>query len=174
MPGNINEKQLEGEDPIAYVSRIAKSKAQKVWDRCKGENTPFWVLAADTVVVLENEILGKPSDKGEARRMLEMLQDRAHDVITGICLMHWQKGELCLEVVRTRVWMRRIEGKEIEEYIRSGEPFDKAGGYAIQGLAGRFVRKISGSYTNVVGLPVERLREVLQAHGIAKDPVLEH
>ena len=162
IPGNINEKELENEDPYAYVLRITKTKAQTVWKKCKEKNHPFWILAADTVVVMGRKILGKPGDRGEARRMLEMLQDREHEVITGLCLMHWKDGVRFLEAIRTRVWMRKINPEEIEEYLESGEPFDKAGGYAIQGMAGRFVEKIEGSYSNVVGLPLERLREILK------------
>jgi septum formation protein len=98
--------------------------------------------------------------------MLEQLQGRRHEVITGVCLLNHNEGVCCLEAVRTQVWMRGIQAKEMEAYIQTGEPFDKAGGYAIQGEGGRFVCKIEGSYSNVVGLPTERLRELFNKYGI--------
>jgi len=126
----------------------------------------FWVLAGDTVVVVEGTVLGKPHDADHARWMLDQLQDRSHEVLTGICLLNRRQEVCCLEAVRTRVWMRRIEPEEREAYIRTAEPFDKAGGYAIQGFGGRFVLKIDGSLSNVIGLPTERLRTLFRKYGI--------
>jgi septum formation protein len=119
------------------------------------------VLGADTVVVVAGEILGKPADHADAVRMLELLAGREHYVITGICL--GRGHELLHDQARTLVEMIPLTREEIEEYVATGEPMDKAGAYAIQGLASKFIRRIDGSYTNVVGLPIEivyqRLRE---------------
>jgi septum formation protein len=166
VPSRVEEDRDEGEDPRAYVMRVSKKKAESVADALEPGNARCWVLAGDTVVVVEGTLLGKPTDAEQARRMLERLQDRRHEVVTGICLMNRGKGICRVEAVGTWVWMRRIEPPEMEAYIRSGEPFDKAGGYAIQGEGGRFICGIEGSYTNVVGLPVERVQEWFRVHGI--------
>ena len=157
IPSNIKEKYIENESPEDYVLRVSREKAESVSKGLVPRNGGLWVLAGDTIVVLEGTILGKPEDADDARRMLERLQDRRHEVITGICLLNREERVCCLETVSTQVWMRRIEPEEIEAYVQTGEPFDKAGGYAIQGEGGRFVRRIEGSYANVVGLPTERL-----------------
>ncbi|MGW8320243.1 MAG: Maf family protein, partial [Thermodesulfobacteriota bacterium] len=166
VPGDVDEEQGEGETPGAYVVRISQQKAESVADGLEPQRGGLWVLGGDTIVVLEEAVLGKPEDGAHARRMLEQLQDRRHEVITGICLLNRKQGVCCLEAVRTQVWMRRIEPEEMDAYIRTGEPFDKAGGYAIQGHGGRFIRKIEGSYSNVVGLPMERLGELFRKYGI--------
>ena len=166
LASDVEEERDENETPSAYVVRVSRAKAGTVLDRLGPGTGSSWILAGDTVVVLDESIFGKPKDAAEARCMLERLQDRRHEVVTGICLLNRKEGVCCLEVVRTRVWMRRIEPEEMEAYIRSGEPFDKAGGYAIQGHGGRFVDRIEGSYSNVVGLPKERLRELFRMYGI--------
>ena len=163
---NINEKQTENEGEYDYVLRNSKEKCRSVSRKCQLEGRPAWVLAGDTIVVLDHTVMGKPGGEEEARGMLQKLQARRHEVITGICLMHWEK-EICFhEAVRTSVWMRPVRSEEIDAYVRSGEPFDKAGAYAIEGGASGFIEKIEGSYSNVVGLPLERLREVFQLYGI--------
>ena len=166
VPSQIDEESDKNEEPGAYVLRVSREKAEAVSAGAASWNRGCWILAADTVVVLDGRIMGKPEDADQARWMLEHLQDRRHEVITGICLLNRKEGVCCLEAVRTQVWMREIETKEMEAYIQTGEPFDKAGGYAIQGHGGRFVRKIEGSYSNVVGLPIERLRELFRKYGI--------
>jgi septum formation protein len=166
VPSNVEEGQDESETPSAYVMRVSREKAESVSDSLDHRANAGWILAGDTVVVLEERVLGKPKDAAEARWMLEQLQDRQHEVITGICLLNRREGVCCLEAVRTQVWMRRIEPEEMDAYIQTGEPFDKAGGYAIQGHGGRFVRRIDGSHSNVVGLPTERLRELFLTYGI--------
>jgi septum formation protein len=166
IPSNIKENFLENESPETYVLRVSREKAESVSGGVEAPKGDCWVLAGDTVVVLEGTILGKPEDADDARRMLECLQDRRHEVITGICLLNRKAQVCCLETVCTQVWMRRIEAEEIESYIQTGEPFDKAGGYAIQGQGGRFVRRFEGSYTNVVGLPTERLQVLLRKYRI--------
>lgn len=166
VPSDLEEEQEQGEPPSAYAMRVSREKAESVSDELEGGTGVDWVLAGDTIVVLEEKVLGKPKDEEHARRMLEQLQDRQHEVITGICLLNRGQSVCCLEAVRTQVWMRRIEPGEIDAYVRTGEPLDKAGAYAIQGKGGRFVRKIEGSYSNVVGLPTERLRELFRTYGI--------
>ena len=166
IPSNISENFLKNELPEDYVLRVSREKAESVSDVVGPRNGGCWVLAGDTIVVLEGTILGKPEDADDARRMLERLQDRRHEVVTGICLLNREEQVCCLETVCTQVWMRRIEPEEIDAYIETGEPFDKAGGYAIQGKGGRFVRRIDGSYANVVGLPVERLQALFSKYRI--------
>ena len=166
ITSSVEEDQDEGETPIAYVVRVSREKAESVADGPEPRGGAGWVLAGDTIVVLEEAVFGKPEDEEHARWMLEQLQDRRHEVITGICLLNRKQAVCYLEAVRTQVWMRKIEPDEMDAYIRTGEPFDKAGGYAIQGYGGRFIRKIEGSYSNVVGLPTERLRELFRTYGI--------
>ncbi len=166
ITSSVEEDQDEGETPSAYVVRVSREKAESVADGPEPRGSAGWVLAGDTIVVLEEAVFGKPEDEEHARWMLEQLQDRRHEVITGICLLNRKQAVCYLEAVRTQVWMRKIEPDEMDAYIRSGEPCDQAGGYAIQGYGGRFIRKIEGSYSNVVGLPMERLREVLRTYGI--------
>ncbi len=144
----VPEEHVPGESPVEYVRRLALSKAQAV-PRAADEV----VLGADTVVVLDEHILEKPADSADAARMLRMLSGRAHTVVTGIALVH----DSAAPVVRhaaTRVFFTAMSEAEIAAYVASGEPMDKAGAYAIQGLASKFVERIEGCYFNVVGLPV--------------------
>ena len=168
-PAHVDESLRPGEKAAAYVRRLARSKAEAV---CRPGEI---VLGADTVVAAGKHILGKPSSARDAARMLRMLSGRAHEVITGVCLLVPGKAgvggirprggnamwSLC-EIVRTRVWFRKLTRAEINEYVSSGEPLDKAGAYAIQGLASKFVTRIDGCYFNVVGLPVSRVCEMLR------------
>ena len=143
----IDETPLKGEKPADYVVRLAELKALAV-SAGPGET----VLGADTTVVIDGEMLGKPADAADARRMLARLSGRQHEVITGICL---KRGvEVVRDCATTKVWFALMSAREIEEYVSSGEPMDKAGAYAIQGLASKFIEKIDGCYFNVVGLPV--------------------
>jgi septum formation protein len=144
---DVDETPFPHEKPEAYVQRLAEWKARAV-PADPGDT----VLGADTTVVIDGEMLGKPADAADARRMLVLLSGRRHEVLTGICLKHG------VEVVRdwaaTSVWFAPLGTQDIEEYIASGEPMDKAGAYAIQGLASKFIERIEGCYFNVVGLPV--------------------
>ncbi len=167
VPSDIEEEQQEGETPEAFALRVSREKAEAVSESPEHRSDAGWILAGDTIVVLGRKVLGKPRDAGHARRMLELLQGRQHEVITGICLLNRGRQVCRVEAVRTRVWMRRIEPEELDAYIETGEPFDKAGAYAIQGHARRFIEKIEGSYSNVVGLPTERLGELLHEYDIA-------
>lgn len=143
----VDESLRDGEDPEAYVQRVAWDKACAAAP-AEGEVA----LGADTVVLIGGEILGKPRDRPDAARMLGLLAGRKHEVMTGICL----RGGACVvkDWAVTQVWMTPISEAEIAEYLASGEPMDKAGAYAIQGRAAKFIEKIDGSYSNVVGLPI--------------------
>jgi septum formation protein len=154
MPANADESVHPGETPDAYVRRVADAKARAVLPRANGRP----VVAADTVVVVDGAILGKPVDREDAKRMLRMLSGRAHEVLTGVCLLGGPNKALptltWVEVETTTVEFAPLTGDEIEWYAATGEPDDKAGAYAIQGYASRFVTRIAGSYSNVVGLPI--------------------
>ncbi|HZU28711.1 MAG TPA: Maf family protein [Bryobacteraceae bacterium] len=145
--GDIIEQPLPGEAPEDYVRRLAREKAEAV-RREEGEI----ILTADTVVVLAGHILEKPIDAGDAARMLRLLSGREHSVITGICLCAGSRE--IVDAAITQVRFVPLSDVEIAEYVASGEPMDKAGAYAIQGLASRFIDRIEGDYFNVVGLPV--------------------
>jgi septum formation protein len=143
----VDETPIPDERPEDYVQRLAEAKARAV------EAAPDEVvLGADTTVVIDGEMLGKPTDEADARRMLEKLEGRRHLVMTGICLK--RGDEVTRDWAETKVWFASMSAAEIEEYAASGEPMDKAGAYAIQGLASKFVEKIEGCYFNVMGLPV--------------------
>jgi nucleoside triphosphate pyrophosphatase len=146
---DIDETPLPDEKPHDYVLRVAEQKAREV-----PASDSEIILAADTTVVLGTEILGKPVDAADAIRMLTALAGRRHDVLTGVCIMRGG-AVLALEVASTGVCFRPMSAAEIADYVATGEPMDKAGAYAIQGIASRWIARIDGSYTNVVGLPVE-------------------
>jgi septum formation protein len=147
MAADVDETMDAEEWPDGYVRRLALTKAEAVRPRAEGRP----VLAADTIVVVDGQILGKPRDADDARRMLQMLSGRSHAVVTGVCLAA-PTPQIAVE--RTTVVFAPLSEAEIDRYVESGEPMDKAGAYAIQGIASRFVRRIDGSYSNVVGLPV--------------------
>lgn len=151
----VEEVRAAGEAPEDYVRRLARAKAEAVWQG--GDEI---VLGADTVVVLDQDVLEKPQDEADARRMLTLLSGREHAVITGICLRHG--GGAIIDTVLTRVKFLTLSPAEIEAYAASGEPRDKAGAYAIQGLASKFVERIDGCFFNVVGLPVSAVYRHLQ------------
>jgi septum formation protein len=143
----VDETPLPGERPEDYVQRLAESKALAV------QSAPEEVvLGADTTVIVDGEMLGKPADAADARRMIGMLAGRRHRVMTGICLK--RGAETVRDCAVTEVWFAPMSAGEIEDYAASGEPIDKAGAYAIQGLASKYVEKIDGCYFNVMGLPV--------------------
>jgi septum formation protein len=151
----VDENPLPGERPEEYVVRLAEKKAMAV------EAAPEEiVLGADTTVVVGGAMLGKPSSQAEARHMLVRLAGRRHQVITGICLRHG--GQVVRDWAATQVWFSAMSRREIREYAASGEPMDKAGAYAVQGLASRYVERIEGCYFNVVGLPVGLVYHHLQ------------
>jgi septum formation protein len=156
IPSQIEESQRPGESPIQMVQRLAKEKAMAV-HQFRPESL---VIGADTVVVCEGQILGKPVSPEEARAMLQKLSGRTHEVMTGLCVL---KGETAaVDAARTLVRFSLLSGEEIEDYLATGEPFDKAGAYATQGKAARFVEAIEGCFFNVVGLPVSLLYRMLR------------
>jgi septum formation protein len=159
VPAEVDEAPIPGEAPDAYVARVARDKASAVACRKPGS----LILGADTAVVLDGEILGKPAGDEDARRMLERLSGRTHDVMTGVTLL--LDGREFGAVQRTRVHFLPITADEIAWYIETGEPHDKAGAYAIQGLASRFVGRIEGSCSNVIGLPVATVYQLLREAG---------
>jgi septum formation protein len=158
-PVEVDETPLPGEDPAAYVARLAAEKARAL-DPAGGDGP---ILAADTTVVADGRILGKPADAVDARRMLTMLSGREHEVLTGVALRLGDR--LLCEVARTTVRFLPLDPDEVDWYVASGEPADKAGAYAVQGLAARFVDRIEGSYSNVVGLPISLVHRMLKGMG---------
>ena len=162
----IDETPLPDECPAAYVERLARAKARAGREHLLGGSVsaPFCVLGADTAVVLDDQILGKPVDEADALSMLMALSGREHDVLTAIAILAAERCET--RVVRSRVSFRTISQQEAAQYWASGEPQDKAGGYAIQGLAAVFVAGLNGSYSGVVGLPVCETAELLGQFGI--------
>jgi septum formation protein len=162
IPANIEEQQLPNEPPLAYVTRMAESKAAHL----ARQYPEALVLGADTIVVLDNDILGKPANSAAAHHMLRRLSNRQHTVITGLALLHQRQQFSSLDTVSTLVRFRPLLLTEIAHYVASGEPFDKAGAYAIQGGASTFVVSVHGCYTNVVGLPLRRTADLLRAAGV--------
>ena len=162
----IDESRRAGEEAAAYVERVARAKAESAALRAPGAT----VLGADTVVVIENEILGKPLDDEDARRMLRLLRDRWHQVLTGVALVSVEAAWSKVAHEVTEVRFAAMSEDEISWYVATGEPKDKAGAYAIQGHGARFIKEIRGDYFNVVGLPVRLLYELLGTGGALARP----
>ena len=157
MPANLNEDLLPDETAAVYVQRLAEEKAQAVWSAHGSSDTaddPLVVLGADTCVVVDGRILGKPVDSADIRRMLTLLSGRTHAVMTGLAVVTRDKVGRGVEI--TQVTFDQLSDREIAQYIASGEPFDKAGAYGIQGYAARWIPRIEGCYFNVMGLPIAR------------------
>jgi septum formation protein len=157
-PASIEEVPGSGETAEDFARRVARDKALKVGQSAADSSI---IIGADTVVVIGNTILGKPAGPEDAARMLRLLSGLTHRVITAISIIRAPDHLEALEHETTLVTFRKLEEKEIQEYISSGEPFDKAGAYGIQGLASKFVERIEGDYSNVVGLPVLLVRQLL-------------
>ena len=158
---DAEELSGDGISPERLAVENARRKAEDVAAK-EGGNAP--VLGADTVVAVDETILGKPKDETDAVRMLRLLSGRQHFVYTGIALAY--RGEIYEGVVRTEVWVDELSEKEIEAYIATGEPMDKAGAYAVQGIAAKFIPRIDGSFSNVVGLPLHAVKELARKAGI--------
>jgi len=156
QPADISEDPQPGEAAKDCAERLAREKALAV----AGQRPQDCVLGADTVVVVDGQILGKPSDAADAARMLRLLSGREHQVITGVCLV--ASGQRSVASETTSVTMSEISEKEITDYVASGEPMDKAGAYGIQGIASRWIPRIEGDYCNVVGLPVALVWRMLR------------
>lgn len=162
----INEDTLPEELPHDYVRRISRKKADFAWQALEQRyRLPRPILTADTTVVLDNRILGKPQDKKEAAAMLRELSGKTHRVLT--CITLRKKDELFQEVQESEVTFADLSNEEIENYCNTLEPYDKAGGYGIQGLAAKFIVHISGSYSGIVGLPLFETTRLLRKAGIA-------
>jgi septum formation protein len=165
---DVLEEALDAEPPGHYVERIARTKAQVGWQRMQNRKlVPHPVLGADTEVVLNARIFGKPRDAHDAAAMLRELAGRTHEVLTAVAL-RWQE-RTDVEVCVSRVTLRKLSATEIERYVATGEPLDKAGGYAIQGRAAAFVTRLEGSYSGVMGLPLAETATLLARAG---SPVL--
>lgn len=183
MPATVDEKPQADETPESYVRRVARAKVMTVVERIQQTLYPDaepgrpasrgvlrdaplrWVLGADTIVVLENEVLGKPRDHDEAVFMLQQLQGNEHYVLTAFCLYDLRKSKEGTQAVTTQVRMKRMSRTEIEKYLSVGESMDKAGAYAIQGVGSYLVDSVVGSYTNVVGLPLCQVVEMMTEMG---------
>jgi septum formation protein len=166
MSSAVDETPIPGESALEIVKRLALAKAELVAARAVG---PAIVIAADTVVVLDNTIFGKPRTTEDARQMLEKLAGRTHTVTTGVALIRLPDVERREFQETTHVQFSALDDEEITRYLASGEPFDKAGAYAIQGRAGRYISRIEGCYYNVVGLPLARLCTALAELGWTED-----
>ena len=165
QPSEIPELPREGEAPQACAERLAREKARDVFR----QRPQDFVLGADTIVIVGGQILGKPRDAADAARMLRLLSGRTHQVTTGVCLIGPdRKGRSCLEDTRsetTLVIISELSDDDIQSYVATGEPLDKAGAYAIQGIASRWISRIEGDYFNVVGLPVSLVYQMLRENG---------
>jgi septum formation protein len=160
-PAHIPEDPLPGEEPIAYVTRLAREKAEAVFRELSAAGSvDTAVLGADTTVTLDGHILAKPEDAADAARMLRLLSGRTHRVITGVAVVTAERVEVAAEV--TAVRFLTLSDAEIADYIASGEPMDKAGAYGIQGRAARWIPRIEGCYFNVVGLPLALVCTMLE------------
>lgn len=156
LPADVDESTRPDESPTDYVVRLAMEKASVI-----NPELPSLVIGADTTVVADGEILAKPEDADDVRRMLRLLSNREHDVMTGVAIRRSEDGVVLAACELTRVWFDELDEAWITEYIASGEPFGKAGAYGIQGIAGTRISRIEGNYLNVVGLPVTTVRRLL-------------
>ena len=164
IPSNLDENSIPLSSPKTYVRRLAEAKAKDVSVRY----TDSWVIGADTMVFIDDTMLGKPGSRSEARKMLRRLSGRSHQVLTGYCICCQTADRLFSETVVTEVFVKELTELQIDWYINSGEPFDKAGAYAIQGIGTFLVKHIRGSYTNVVGLPVCEVVDFLINAGVVE------
>jgi septum formation protein len=164
-PAAVDETRLAHESAEEYVRRVAQAKAQAAAEQARQAGERAVVIAADTTVLVAGQILEKPADAADARRMLRLLSGRTHEVLTALAVANISTGQESLHVEKTRVEIVKLSDDEIEDYIATGEPFDKAGAYGIQGIAGRFAARINGCYFNVLGMPLWRLWSTLHALG---------
>jgi len=162
IPANIDESSFSLLPPEDAVISSSKAKAKNI----SSKNPDYWVLAADTIVVINNKILGKPTSKSHAREMLKTLSGKTHQVLTGYTICCEDKKKSFHNVVTTEVCFKKLLEDEIDWYIHTNEPYDKAGAYAIQGIGAFIVKSINGSYTNVVGLPICEVMEFLTQNNI--------
>ncbi|MHB8845274.1 MAG: Maf family protein [Nitrospirota bacterium] len=161
-PADVDESILQGEQPEAYVSRLALDKARAAAERA-GEGI---VIAADTIVVVNGSVLGKPADAADARRMLHLMSGKEHSVVTGLAVFDASTGRSIIRISVTKVLFRDLSQREIDAYVATGEPLDKAGAYGIQERGALLVERIEGCYSNVVGLPLSLLGGMLREFGV--------
>jgi septum formation protein len=164
IPSDFDESMVALSNPDSYVITLAESKALDISEK----HPAAWVIGADTIVLIDSIILGKPDSSEEAHDMLEHLSGKTHQVLTGYCICCKKKNRAFSETVKTDVRFKKLTDAEIKWYIQTGEPFDKAGAYAIQGIGTFLVKSINGSYTNVVGLPVCEVMEHLIREGVVE------
>jgi septum formation protein len=162
IPSDIPEIAIEGETNEAFVKRLAEWKALGVAEKRR----EALVIGADTIVALGSLRLGKPASKEEARKMLEMLSGKKHEVLTGVAVISLESSFRKIEVEKTAVWIKKLTSAQIDEYVETPEPYDKAGGYGIQGRAAAFIEKIEGDRTNVIGLPLVKCARLLEKAGL--------
>jgi len=162
IPPDIDERRMKDESPRDFVLRVSMEKARKVGEHFEDK----WVIGADTIVVNKGRVLGKPRDEADAFNMLKSLRGKWHKVITGYCILNVSKDIMYRDAVETRVYVRDLSDMEIMKYIETSEPLGKAGSYAVQGRGGYMVKEIKGSYSNVVGLPICEVAEVLLSLGV--------
>jgi septum formation protein len=167
LPSHVPEVHQEGEAPEEYVARLSRDKAQAL----ASEHPARWVIAADTTVLLGDQLLEKPTDAADAARMLGLIAGKTHIVYTGVTLQNVSRDYRETRVAESEVRMLSLAPEEIEWYVRTGEPLDKAGAYAVQGIGAMFIDSIHGSYTNVVGLPLATLFQMLRKAGM--DPLTQ-
>jgi septum formation protein len=160
--GNFDEDSIPLDEPNAYAKLLAREKANQI----AAQYPDAWIIGADTIVCIDDAVLGKPSSKQNARSMLRQLSGRTHQVVTGYALVHQFQQRLITDAVTTDVRFKPLSEAEIEWYVHTIEPFDKAGGYAIQGLGSFLVKTVHGSYSNVVGLPVCEVISLLYSEGV--------
>ncbi|MBW2632372.1 MAG: septum formation inhibitor Maf [Deltaproteobacteria bacterium] len=161
IPSGINEDFLNGETPREHVLRLSKEKSSAV----SRNNPDAWVLGADTIVIIDGDVIGKPGTQNDARAMLARLSGREHRVITGFTIVNKSADVMITDAVESFVIFKEISEDEMDWYVKTKEPYDKAGGYAVQGMAAFFIREIRGSYTNVVGLPLTEVVTALKKVG---------
>ena len=160
---DIDESSISYKNPYDLVKKLSLLKAKFV----AKSNKNSIIISADTVVVFKNKIIGKPKDKRDAKKILKTLSSKMHTVITGFIILDTQTSEIVSDFEESKVWFRKISEEEIDSYVNSGEPLDKAGGYGIQEKGGIFVKKIEGDYFNVVGLPLSKVASGLKKLGIS-------
>ena len=165
-PADVDETRLPQEAAEDYVRRVAQAKAHVVAEQARAAGERAILVAADTTVLAEGQILGKPKDAADARRMLRLFSGKTHEVITALCVINIPASKEALHVEKTRVEFLKMSDAEIDSYIQTGEPFDKAGAYGIQGIGGGFISQVDGSRDNVMGLPTDAVIAALRANGI--------
>jgi septum formation protein len=161
IPSGLEERAQPGESPPERVLRLSVAKAEALARR----HPDAWVLGADTIVVIDGRVLGKPADREEAKAMLQTLSGREHTVYTGFSVLTGGGSRAVARAIASTVLFKTISEEEIDWYVQSDEPYDKAGGYAVQGMGALFIQEIRGSYTNVMGLPLCEVIEVLREAG---------